>query len=270
MTFSTSPCGGCMSRTSPSLAAASSVSGRHPARRYPLADVLTHDDLLRPRTRVLLGQLVRRVDAELAAVELPPGGVVEVVERALGDQHVPLRVDVRRDAEEDVRVVVHVHVRVDDDDRLREREHPEAPQRVHDLLRVAGERLADRDDHAVVERAGDRQVVVDDLGQRHADGRAGRSARSPCRATRPRPAACRRRSRSRSRRAASSSPRCGRSGTARRASSSPCGRRTGPRCRRRPSRRGPRGRSRRSPAPRGRPSCSARARPARRAGTRRA
>ena len=42
-----------------------------PAPRYPLPDFLTHDDLLGPRTRVLLGQLVGRVDAELAAVELP-------------------------------------------------------------------------------------------------------------------------------------------------------------------------------------------------------
>ena len=42
---------------------------------------------------------------------------------------------------------------------------------MHDLLRVTGERLADRDDAAVVERAGDREVVVDDLGHRHADRR---------------------------------------------------------------------------------------------------
>ena len=41
---------------------------------------------------------VRRVDAELAAVELERRRVVEVVERPLGQQHVPLRVDVRADA----------------------------------------------------------------------------------------------------------------------------------------------------------------------------
>ena len=133
-------------------------------------DLSRHLDLLRPRPRVLLGQLVRRVDAELAAVELPPGRVVEVVERPFGDEHVALRIDVRRHAEEHVLVVVDVHVLVDDDDRLREREHPQAPERVHYLLRVAGERLADRDDDAVVERPRDGQVVVDDLGQRHPDG----------------------------------------------------------------------------------------------------
>src|SRR3712207_9019993 len=47
---------------------------------------------------------------------------------------------------------------VDDDDRLRQAQHPEAPDGVHDLLRVAGERLLDRDDGAVVERAGDGEV----------------------------------------------------------------------------------------------------------------
>ena len=88
-----------------------------------------------------------------------------------------------------LRVVVHVDARVDDDHALRQRQQPEAPDRVHHLARVAGERLADRDDAAVVEGAGERQVVVDELGQRRADRRAGRCARSPCRATRPRPAA---------------------------------------------------------------------------------
>ena len=40
-----------------------------PTGRYPLVDIRTHHDLLRPGARVLLGALVRRVDAELAAVK---------------------------------------------------------------------------------------------------------------------------------------------------------------------------------------------------------
>ena len=40
---------------------------------------------------------------------------------------------------------------------------------MHHLLRVPGEALADRDDRAVVERAGDGQVVVDDLRHAHPD-----------------------------------------------------------------------------------------------------
>ena len=131
-------------------------------------------------------------------------GVVEVVERPFGEHDVALRVDVRADVEHHLGVVVHVDVRVDDDDALRQAEHPEAPDRVHHLARVARERLADRDDAEVVERAGDRQVVVDDLGHRQCARPAGRSARSPCRARHPPAAACRRRSRGRSRRAASS------------------------------------------------------------------
>ena len=173
------------------------------------------------------------------------------------DDDVALRVDVGPDVEEDLLVVVHVHVGVDDDDRLRQREHPEAPDRVHHLARVAGERLADRDDHAVVEGAGDGEVVVDDLRHGHAHGRQedplGRL---------PEPgvllrAASRPRSTGRSRRAASSSPRRGRRGTAPPACSSRCGRRTAPRARARPSRCSPRARSPRSRAPRGRSSLHA-------------
>ena len=64
---------------------------------------------------------------------------------------------------------MHVDPLVDDDDRLREAEQAEAPDRVHHLLRLAGEAFADRDDHAVVERARDGQVVVDDLRHAHPD-----------------------------------------------------------------------------------------------------
>src|SRR5262245_35737550 len=101
-------------------------------------DVGRHLDLFRPRPRVLLRQLMGGVDPELAAVELPPRRVVEMVERALGDEDVALRIDVRGHTKEHVLVVVDVHVLVDDDDRLREREHPQAPDRVHDLLGMAG------------------------------------------------------------------------------------------------------------------------------------
>ena len=142
-----------------------------PAAGDEVADLVAHDDLLGPGPGVLLGKLVRRVDPELASVELSLGRVIEVVERPLGDQDVALRVDVRSHAEEDLCVVVHVHVGVDDDHGLGQREHPEPPDRVHHLLGMAGERLADRDDHAVVERARDREVVVDDLRQGHLDRR---------------------------------------------------------------------------------------------------
>jgi hypothetical protein len=72
--------------------------------------------------------LVGRVDAELAAVALERRRVIELVERALGEHDVALRVDVRADAEEHLVVVVHVHVLVDDDDRLRQAEQARAPR----------------------------------------------------------------------------------------------------------------------------------------------
>ena len=82
-------------------------------------------------------------------------------------QHVALRVDVGADAEEDLLVVVHVDLLVDDDDRLRQAQHPEPPDRVHDLLRVAGEALRIETMQQLWKAPGDRQVVVDDLGHAH-------------------------------------------------------------------------------------------------------
>jgi hypothetical protein len=97
--------------------------------------------------------------------------VVELVEGPVCEHDVPLRVDVRADAEEHLAVVVDVDALVDDDDGLRERQQAESPDRVHHLPRVTREALADRDDHAVVEGARRRQVVVDDLGHAHANRR---------------------------------------------------------------------------------------------------
>src|SRR5215470_13525418 len=73
-------------------------------------DLGAHLDLLGPGPRALLGPLRGRVDAELAAEELPLGGVVEMVERAFRQDDVALRVDVRAGVEEHLLVVVHVDV----------------------------------------------------------------------------------------------------------------------------------------------------------------
>src|SRR6185436_6485691 len=137
----------------------------------PRPDLRCHLDLGRPRARPFVRPLRRRVEADLAAEAREHGRVVELVERPVREDDVPLRVDVRAHAEEDLLVVVDVDVGVDDHDGLRQREEPEAPDCVHHLARVPREALADREDDAVVERAGGRQVVVDDLGDAHADRR---------------------------------------------------------------------------------------------------
>src|SRR5262245_51321322 len=64
---------------------------------HRVTNVLRHLDALRPLARALLRQLVGRVDAELTAVAGQHGGVVELVERALAEEDVPLRVDVGAD-----------------------------------------------------------------------------------------------------------------------------------------------------------------------------
>src|SRR6266545_8055862 len=97
-----------------------------PARVDELLDLRGHLDLRRPLAGALERPLARRVDAELAAIELPRRRVIEVIEWAFSEQYVALRVEVRADVEHHVVVVVHVHVLIDDDDRLRQREHAEA------------------------------------------------------------------------------------------------------------------------------------------------
>src|SRR2546423_15193914 len=82
------------------------------------AHLVRHPDLLRPRPGALRRALRRRVDPELATLELEGRRVVEVIERSLGDEDVALRVDVRPDVEEDLRVVVDVDPLVDDDHGL--------------------------------------------------------------------------------------------------------------------------------------------------------
>ncbi len=128
--FCTVPRSGCSGN--PSSAQRASTRARTSA---------AHLDLGRPLARALVRALRRGVEADLPAEGRQHRGVVELVDRAVGEDDVALRVDVGADAEEDLLVVVDVDVLVDDHDRLREREQPEPPDRVHHLARVPGKRL---------------------------------------------------------------------------------------------------------------------------------
>src|SRR2546430_5197299 len=137
-----------------------------PAPGDELTDLVRHHDLLGPGLHdVVERALLGRVDPELAAESVAERGVIEVVHRALEHHEVALRVDVAGGAPGDLREIVDVHAVADDDDRLRQHHEPHAPERRHDLARVTGIALLDRDDHEVVEDALGRHVDVDDFGQ---------------------------------------------------------------------------------------------------------
>ena len=112
----------------------------------------------------------------------------------LHDLDVARRVDVRAGDPGHLGLVLHVHVLVDDDDALGEHELPEPPERAHDLPRVPGIALVDRDEHDVVEDAGRRKVHVDDLRQRLSDERQEDALAGLARGSSPPSAGCRRRS----------------------------------------------------------------------------
>src|SRR5581483_1094228 len=77
--------------------------------------LLAHADRLGPGAGALVRPLRGGVEADLAAVAGQQRGVVELVDRPLGELDVPLGVDVGAEVEEDLLVVVHVHVLVHDD-----------------------------------------------------------------------------------------------------------------------------------------------------------
>jgi hypothetical protein len=97
--------------------------------------------------------------------------VIEVVHRPLDDHEVAPGIDVAGGAPGHLGQVVDVHVLADDHDGLGEHHQAHAPERGHDLARLAGVALADRDDHEIVEDSFRRHVDVHDLGQHKLDER---------------------------------------------------------------------------------------------------
>ena len=129
-------------------------------------------DPRRPRTCVAFRRpLACGIDAHLAPVRRQIGGIVQIVHRSPHHLDIAQRIHVRADDPGDLADVLHIHVLVDHDYRLREHQLAEAPEGVHDLSRVAGKALVDRDEHEVVKDALRREVHVDDFGKRLADHR---------------------------------------------------------------------------------------------------
>src|SRR5512146_745295 len=86
---------------------------------HPLLDLRVHPDLVRPRPQEALpGAFARGVDPHLAAEADLRAGVVEDVERPVGDHHVTLRVHMVHDLPRHLGIVMDVDVLVADDHEL--------------------------------------------------------------------------------------------------------------------------------------------------------
>ena len=122
---------------------------------------------LRPLAPALLDPLAGGVDADLAAEGEVGGGVVEHVDRAVGQDQVAPHVDVGEGAPGRLADVLHVHVLVEDHQRLGLGHLAGAPQAVDHLLGLARVLLLDGDQAEVVEDPLHRHAVVDDLRGDH-------------------------------------------------------------------------------------------------------
>src|SRR5262249_16322969 len=137
-----------------------------PAARDAVANLGAHANLLGPRlTHVVERALLGRVDAQLATVTVSKRGVIQVVHRTFENDEITTRIDVAGGPPRHFREIVDVYVLADDHDRLGEHHEPHAPQGLHDLARLTGIPLADRNDDHVVKHAFGRHVHVHELGQ---------------------------------------------------------------------------------------------------------
>ena len=90
--------------------------------------------------------------------------MVEDIDWAADEFHVALGVAVGEEVEEDIGLAVNVHVLVDHNNELGEAHLTGTPDGMHDPAGLHGVLLPDFHKHAVVEGAGKRQVVIDDVG----------------------------------------------------------------------------------------------------------
>src|ERR1700687_290437 len=92
--------------------------------------------------------------------------MVERIHRSQRELNVALGIDVVQDFQRDVGDVLHVYIFVYHHDALGKHGLPQRPDRIHYLASLARVRLLDGDDHQIVKDALDRQVDVDEFGDR--------------------------------------------------------------------------------------------------------
>src|SRR5258708_4348621 len=128
---------------------------------------LVHQDLVRPGTGETFGRpFARGVDAHFRTEIRQTRSVVERIHRTQRKLDITFGIDVVENFEHHVADILHVYVFIHDHNALSEHSLAQRPDSVHDFARVTGIRLANGNDHQVVEDAFDRQVYVHDLRQR--------------------------------------------------------------------------------------------------------
>ncbi len=107
--------------------------------------------------------------------------MVERIQRAIREFEIALCIDVVEYPPGDHRKILERNVIVDHYNQLCVHELAHAPEKMHNLARLAGVALADRDEHAVMEDAFERHVDVRNLraellkeGQKEPFGRLGK------------------------------------------------------------------------------------------------
>ena len=89
--------------------------------------------------------------------------MVQDIDRPFDEEHVPFRIDVVAGDPGDFSEIVDIDIMIHDDDDLGEHHLAQPPEAVHDLARVGGIFLFDRDDGEVVKDAVRREIDIHDL-----------------------------------------------------------------------------------------------------------
>ena len=128
--------------------------------------LLVHDDDLRPfAIKPFTAPFACRIDADLRPVAENWGCMVQDVHGTFDNDRVTLRIDVVSRYPGYLGKIMNVDVMINDYQNLSEHHLTHAPESVHDLARMGGVFLLDRDDRQVMEHSMHGQIHVDNLGK---------------------------------------------------------------------------------------------------------